>query len=71
MKAKDTKTKIDVWQISKVSDEQWWEIEASSIYIGFKLLLIIRKFLIGEKYPSGGMNEHMHRGYIGEIFKFL
>jgi len=51
MKAKDTETKIDVRQISKVSEEQRREIEASSIYIGFKLLLIIRKFLIGERYP--------------------
>ena len=32
---------------------------------------IMRKFIIGERYPSGGMNEYQHRATLGEIFKFL
>ena len=41
------------------------------MYIGVKLMLIMRKFIRGEKYPTGGLNEDQHRVYLADIFKFL
>lgn len=45
--------KDDIYMIFKVDSVKKNEIEKSRIYIGYKLLWILKMFLDGKSFPSG------------------
>ena len=50
-------TKDDIRLLRNVDKDLKYEIEKSHLYIGYKLLWIIRMFLDGKKFPSGDLEE--------------
>ena len=70
-KADKTKTKSDIREVTLVSEEQRRQLEASATYIGLKFLLVLRRFIRGDRYNADGMTEKQHRSYLADIFKFL
>jgi len=51
--------------------EEKRSIEKSQIYIGYKILWIIRLFLDGKKFPQGNIREKKWRTYIHDVIQFL
>jgi hypothetical protein len=41
------------------------------LYLGYKLLWVIRLFINGKKFPSGNIQESKWRAYIHDIISFL
>ena len=50
-------TKDDIRLLRNIDKELKYEIEKSHLYIGYKLLWIIRMFLDGKKFPNGDLEE--------------
>jgi len=44
-----------------------FEIERSKIYLGYKLLWVIKLFINGKKFPYGTIREHKWRVYVNDI----
>lgn len=47
------------------------EIEKSSLYLGYKILWVIRLFIDGKKFPQGNIREKKWRSYIHDVIQFL
>ena len=50
-------TKDDIRLLRSTDKERKYEIEKSHLYIGYKLLWIIKMFLDGRKFPSGELQD--------------
>lgn len=50
-------TKDDIRLLRNIDKDLKYEIEKSHLYIGYKLLWIIRMFLDGKKFPNGDLEE--------------
>ena len=50
-------TKDDIRLLRSIDKERKYEIEKSHLYIGYKLLWIIKMFLDGRKFPNGDLED--------------
>lgn len=47
------------------------QIEKSQIYLGYKMLWVVKLFLGGHKFPSGTFRESKWRMYINDVTSFI
>lgn len=47
------------------------EIEKSNIYLGYKILWVIRLFIDGKKFPQGNIRERKWRSYIHDVIQVI
>lgn len=47
--------------------EEKKQVEQSQIYLGYKILWIIRLFIDGKKFPQGNIREKKWRSYIHDV----
>lgn len=64
-------TKQDISMLRSADKNRKYEIEQSSIYIGYKLLWILSLFLKGKKFPSGDLDESQFRAHVLNIVDFV
>ena len=72
-KANYTGTIEDIEGLSLLSPSahQRFDIEKSQIYLGYKLLWIIKLFLHGKKFPLGTLRESKWKVYVTEVVSFI
>ena len=59
-------------QLLKTADKhRKYEIEQSSVYIGYKLLWILSLFLKGKKFPTGDLDEQQFLAHVLNIVDFV
>ena len=51
--------------------EEKKQIEQSQLYLGYKILWVIRLFIDGKKFPQGNIREKKWRSYIHDVIQFL
>ena len=64
-------TKDDIRQLRNIDKERKYEIEKSHLYIGYKLLWILKMFLEGRKFPNGELEEEQWRMHVYHIVDFV
>ena len=64
-------TKEDIRFLRNLDKESKYEIEKSSLYIGYKFLWIIKMFLEGKKFPNGELEENQWRVHVYDIVEFV
>ena len=63
--------KSDMYLLKNADKHRKYEIEQSSIYIGYKLLWILSLFLKGKKFPSGDLDEEQFLTHVLNIVDFV
>ena len=57
----------DVLMVDKVDMQRKFEIEKSKVYVGYKLLYIIKILLDGKGFPSGFLGHDKYRHHVYDI----
>ena len=57
--------------LRSIDKERKYEIERSHLYIGYKLLWIIKMFLDGRKFPNGNLEDAQWRMHVYHIVDFV
>lgn len=64
--------KDDIYMIFKVDSQKKYEIEKSKVYIGYKLLWMLRLFIEGKTFPSGtNLSLEKYRMHIYDIANLI
>ena len=67
-------SKKDIYQLCFTTDlprERRKQTESSKLYLGYKLLWVLRQFLRGKKFPVGDFSEQKHHFYVFGVVKFI
>ena len=64
-------TKDDIRLLRSIDKERKYEIEKSHLYIGYKLLWIIKMFLDGRRFPNGNLADAQWRTHVYHIVDFV
>mmetsp|Transcript_17232 Transcript_17232/g.12304 ORF Transcript_17232/g.12304 Transcript_17232/m.12304 type:complete len:152 (-) Transcript_17232:738-1193(-) len=63
--------KDDLYSLGVVDQTKKYEIEKSRVYIGYKLLWIMKMFLEGKMFPTGQLSPEKWRIHIQDIANFV